>query len=620
VLISDPIDVDEDNVPRTASAANESNATTDTASSKITPVTAEKKQADSTAVKKKTKQQTSLLGFFGKAKIGFPSTPHASSSSTTKVTNGSAKEKVAPGAQKSTKKAPAKKKNNIKNTTSNKKKPTATKPNSQKGSTDTDKDNYISSNNEQATATGKLRRNKMDFKDVIVGNLSSRKPASVIGEGVEKENSTPNNTSTIHSGTDVDLIKTGSDRVTIDSILPRIPSLGSVPRATLVKMPSPPAKSPVVLAVQNNSAKSSCKDDNKLEDNGTSALAAEADPGIQSVSPQDESEAGSSSVCEMKDVKSQLLPIFENPPTTSTGKQDCMDIERDLNEERIDENSHGCNRNGKVLETSAANDVEMHEAVAYDVTRGAFTAGARDAKTYTSTISCVNVEMEEAEQDGIESEHITTPVDAIDGETPDKNDVSKNKEGTCRSEHDQVEHEGEITVVDANDTETPSKSNISKNEDGARSAEQYEPSNNVMSNADKKSPSQNNNAKGNSSINVVGDEAASNATCNHLDADTQALLVKHETMKVKYCGQAAKLIAKARNGAEEDFDISLEMLPTEDIDVSSASDSDFPDNAVPHLISILEGRYDPLIGTSHIFLASNETRRRLTRFRCFLFS
>lgn len=74
---------------------------------------------------------------------------------------------------------------------------------------------------------------------------------------------------------------------------------------------------------------------------------------------------------------------------------------------------------------------------------------------------------------------------------------------------------------------------------------------------------------------------------SHLNSDSAKLLRKHESMRVKHCEQASKLVMKARNGLEEEL-FESSMPSTDGISLSSAPE--FPDGAVPHLVCLLEGR------------------------------
>jgi hypothetical protein len=75
---------------------------------------------------------------------------------------------------------------------------------------------------------------------------------------------------------------------------------------------------------------------------------------------------------------------------------------------------------------------------------------------------------------------------------------------------------------------------------------------------------------------------------SQLSPECQALYDKHEALRSKYCMEADKLVRQGREGFEDE-DFSIDMPSTEGTS-GVAADMEFPDAAVPHLSSLVEGR------------------------------
>ena len=73
-----------------------------------------------------------------------------------------------------------------------------------------------------------------------------------------------------------------------------------------------------------------------------------------------------------------------------------------------------------------------------------------------------------------------------------------------------------------------------------------------------------------------------------LDAETQALLDKHQGMQAEHIEKAKRMVEQGRNDLDSS-EVSVDMPSTENISISDAG-SGFPDTAVPHLLALLEGR------------------------------
>lgn len=225
---------------------------------KITPVPATNKKD---AAKKKPKNQPSIASFFGKSKV--PATPHASAS--TKNTK-----KLTKAASISTTK------------------PVTTKT-SAKGASSLAKRVSTTPVTQHAA-----HQTKMDFKDVIVGNLSKTPSSAFINQEPIILTSEPLP------------VATGDSK--LDKMLPRLALVSSFPKK---KRPttSPSSSS---TAGSTTSLKASPPTESKSNSKSSSSPSQQ---GIQSVPSQDESEAGNS--IGMGAVKSQLVHKFENPPAAA---------------------------------------------------------------------------------------------------------------------------------------------------------------------------------------------------------------------------------------------------------------------------------------------------------------
>ena len=237
---------------------------------KITPAPATDKKEG----KNKVKQQRTLASFFTKSKV--PPTPHAGAAANNTKT---AKPKGA-----------TKKSNAGSVTTKDSKKPAATDATAAKPQKKKPANKKASAANATATTPGTIAttpaalanssavlHNKMDFKNVIVGNLSSK--CSV----VKPKPKSPT------SATD--------DANLVDSLLPRIPPVSAVP-------PPVTSQQKERLAAKKQKATPGTVSDKKITTT--------QDTSIKSTPSHDESESDS---IEMGGVKSQLVHLFENPPT-----------------------------------------------------------------------------------------------------------------------------------------------------------------------------------------------------------------------------------------------------------------------------------------------------------------
>ena len=259
----------------TSAVATAADKPADVKGRKITPAPATDKKAG----KNKAKQQRTLASFFTKSKV--PPTPHAGAAPSTKTAkpkSATTKSKTASVAPKDSEKQAAKDATAAK---PQKKKPATKKASASANSTAVTPGTNASTPAAALANSAAVLHNKMDFKDVIVGNLSSKssavraKPKSPVG------------------ATD--------DAKLVDSLLPRIPPVSAVqPPVSQQKERSAVAAAKQTKATPGPSNSNSDKTATTTQDNS-----------IKSSPSRDESESGS---IEMGAVKSQLVHLFENPP------------------------------------------------------------------------------------------------------------------------------------------------------------------------------------------------------------------------------------------------------------------------------------------------------------------